>query len=72
MGGCEVPSQDIQDIEDELTERRLRKTTGSRNFSFNVSDGSSKESKNDNTTKTRIDDEEEDRYSNFNPNKFIF
>lgn len=26
LGGCEVPSQDIQDIEDELTERRDRKS----------------------------------------------
>lgn len=71
LGGCEVPSQDIQDIEDTLTERKLRKSTGSRNFSFNVNDNS-KEPKNENTTNTKIDDNEEDRYSNFNPNKFIF
>ena len=70
LGGCEMPTQEIQDIKDELTERRLRKSTSSRNMSFNID----KEFKNDKkeTTQKIMDDEEEDRYSNFNPNKFIF
>lgn len=71
LGGCEVPNQDIQDIEDELTERRLRKSSSTRNFSFNIKTESKEVSK-ENTTKTKIDDEESDRYSNFNPDKFIF
>lgn len=71
LGGCEVPNQDIQDIEDELTERKLRKSSSSRSFSFNVNNDS-KEDKKEEIKKTKIDDENTDRYSNFNPDKFIF
>lgn len=72
LGGCEVPSQEIQDIEDELTERKLRKTSTKRNFSFNINDDDVKKDNKEQTSKIKIDDEDDDRYSNFNPDKFIF
>ena len=71
LGGCEVPNQDIQDIEDELKERQLRKSSTKRSFSFNVN-SDFKEDKKEDIQKTKIDDEDTDRYSNFNPDKFIF
>jgi hypothetical protein len=73
LGGCEVPNQEVQDINDMLTERKLRKTSGKRNFSFNIKDDESKEEKKEHQNeKSKIEDEDNDRYSNFDPNKFIF
>lgn len=71
LGGCEVPNQDIQDIEDELKERQLRKSSTKRSFSFNVNNDFKEEKKED-EKKVKIEDEDTDRYSNFNPDKFIF
>lgn len=72
LGGCEIPTQDIQDIQDTLKERELRKSNEKRNRGFETLNIDSDKYKKQSETKKEEPISKDDDYSNFDPNKFMF
>jgi|GEM_PF-891649 len=76
LGGCEMPYNEIEDIEAELKERELRKPRNRRNTTFNFKSRNHNQKNNDNkepkeeVNTSFIDDDDIDAL--FNPDNFRF